>query len=85
MSGSNHDTQAGGQAGTVGSASVSNQPTPADASAQPNAESEEISAAANQFTRYCAGIVEKFQTGQLSISESMVQIALEISRSPITE
>ena len=45
----------------------------------PNNKGEEIANTANSFARYCSGIVERYQTGQLSLPESMVQISLEIA------
>ena len=84
MSGNNNNN-AGGQAGTANVADPSMQPNLAVVSPQTSAEREEISLSANEFSRYCSGIIEKFQTGQLSLLESMVQITLEITRAGIDE
>ena len=81
----NNNDNARGQAGTVNVADPSTQPNLAVVSPQTSAEREEISLAANEFSRYCSGIIEKFQTGQLSLLESMVQIALELSRAPVSD
>ena len=55
----------GSGAGTDGSASQPRNTT----------EREEIVDPVTMFSQYCAGIVERYQTGQLTFPESMVQIA----------
>ena len=36
------------------------------------------------LSRYCAGVVEKYQLGHFSFSEAMVQIALKFSQTQAT-
>ena len=49
---------------------------------QPPAQAEgtaQVSDGVLALSRFCAGVVEKYQLGHFSFAEAMVQIALEVS------